>query len=139
MSMRALLCHMDIVLSDGSTADSTRTSGKPARLNLGDGSLSAAFEAEVAALQPGDKHRFTLSAADAFGEVNPDAIHHLDRTRFDAAIELTPGVIISFTAPNGAEVPGVIRDVAGDSVTVDLNHPLAGHQVTFELEVMQEL
>ena len=137
--MSALLCHMNILLADGSTADSTRAAGKPARLNIGDGSLSPAFEAQLEGLVQGDKHSFTLEPADAFGEANPDAIHHLDRTRFAADIELKPGVIISFAGPGGVEIPGIIRDVAGDSVTVDLNHPLAGHRVTFELEVMQVL
>ena len=139
MSERALLCHMNILLSDGSTADSTKASGKPARLNIGDGSLSPAFEAQLEGLAEGDKHSFTLEPSDAFGEANPDAIHHLDRARFAADMELQPGVIVSFAGPGGAEIPGIIREVVGDSVTVDLNHPLAGQKVTFELEVMQVL
>ncbi|MGL5358424.1 MAG: FKBP-type peptidyl-prolyl cis-trans isomerase, partial [Shewanella sp.] len=81
---RSLLCHMNIVLADGSTADSTKASGKPARLNVGDGSLSPAFEAQLIDLKEGDKHQFTLDASDAFGESNPDAIHYMDRSRFPA-------------------------------------------------------
>lgn len=135
----ALLCHMNILLEDGSTADSTKASGKPVRFNLGDGSLSPAFEAELENLTQGDKHSFTLQAADAFGELNPNAIHYLDRSRFAADLTLEPGVIISFDGPGGAEIPGIIRDVIGDSVTVDLNHPLAGHTITFELDVVQVL
>lgn len=50
---RSLLCHMNIVLEDGSTADSTKASGKPARLNVGDGTLSPAFEAQLADLYEG--------------------------------------------------------------------------------------
>ena len=71
---RSLVCHMNIVLEDGSTADSTKASGKPARFNIGDGSLSPAFEDELKDLSEGDKHKFTLAAKDAFGESNPDAI-----------------------------------------------------------------
>ncbi|BCV37472.1 MULTISPECIES: FKBP-type peptidyl-prolyl cis-trans isomerase [Shewanella] len=137
--VKSLLCHLNILLEDGSTADSTKASGKPARLNIGDGSLSPAFEAELLELKAGDNHSFTLAPADAFGESNPDAIHHLDRTRFPADMTLEPGVIVSFAGPGGSEIPGIVREIAGDSVTVDLNHPLAGHQVTFELEVLQEL
>ncbi|AZQ09604.1 FKBP-type peptidyl-prolyl cis-trans isomerase [Shewanella khirikhana] len=139
MSQKSLLCHMNILLSDGSTADSTKASGKPARLNIGDGSLSPAFEAELGALKVGDSHKFTLQPQDAFGDVNPDAIHHLDRSRFPADMQLETGVIVSFAGPGGSEIPGIVRDVAGDSVTVDLNHPLAGQAVTFELEVLEEL
>ncbi|MEE1981025.1 FKBP-type peptidyl-prolyl cis-trans isomerase [Shewanella xiamenensis] len=134
---RSLLCHMNIVLEDGSTADSTKASGKPARLNIGDGSLSPAFEAQLASLNEGDKHSFTLEAVDAFGESNPDAIHYMDRTRFPADMELEVGVIVSFAGPGGSEIPGIVREVAGDSITVDLNHPLAGRKVTFELEVVK--
>ncbi|GGM82254.1 FKBP-type peptidyl-prolyl cis-trans isomerase [Shewanella xiamenensis] len=134
---RSLLCHMNIVLEDGSTADSTKASGKPARLNIGDGSLSPAFEAQLASLNEGDKHSFTLEAVDAFGESNPDAIHYMDRTRFPADMELEVGVIVSFAGPGGSEIPGIVREVAGDSITVDLNHPLAGRKVTFELDVVK--
>lgn len=136
---RSILCHMNIVLEDGSTADSTKASGKPAKLNVGDETLSPAFEAEILNLSEGDKHSFTLQAADAFGESNPDAIHHMDRSKFPADMSLEPGVIVSFGGPGGSEIPGMIREVAGDSVTVDLNHPLAGQVVTFELEVVQVL
>ena len=136
---KSLLCHMEILLEDGSTADSTKASGKPARLNIGDESLSPAFEAQLESLQQGDKHKFTLQAADAFGESNPDAIHYLDKTRFPADMKLEEGVIVSFAGPGGSEIPGIVREVAGDSVTVDLNHPLAGHNVTFDIEVVQVL
>ena len=130
---------MNIVLEDGSTADSTKASGKPAKLNIGDQTLSPAFEAELMSLKQGDKHSFTLAAVDAFGESNPDAIHHMDRSKFPADMQLESGVIVSFAGPGGSEIPGIVRDVLGDSVTVDLNHPLAGRTVTFELEVVQEL
>jgi len=136
---RSLLCHMNIVLEDGSTADSTKASGKPARLNVGDGTLSPAFEAQLVSLNEGDKHSFTLEAIDAFGESNPDAIHYMDRTRFPADMELEVGIIVSFAGPGGSEIPGIVREVAGDSITVDLNHPLAGRKVTFELDVVKVL
>ncbi len=139
MTQASYICHMEILLEDGSTADSTRASGKPARLNLGDNSLSPAFEAELSGLAQGDKHKFTLEAKDAFGESNPDAIHYMDKTRFPADMTLEEGVIVSFAGPGGSEIPGMVREVAGDSVTVDLNHPLAGHKVTFDIEVVEVL
>ncbi|WP_299002697.1 FKBP-type peptidyl-prolyl cis-trans isomerase [uncultured Shewanella sp.] len=138
-NMSSILCHMNILLEDGSTAESTRASGKPVRFNLGDESLSPAFESEIKGLKQGDKHSFTLQPEDAFGVSNPDAIHHMDKTRFPADLSLEPGVIVSFAGPGGSEIPGIVREVLGDSVTVDLNHPLAGQVLTFELEVEQVL
>ncbi|WP_144214246.1 FKBP-type peptidyl-prolyl cis-trans isomerase [Shewanella donghaensis] len=130
---------MNIVLEDGSTAESTKATGKPARFNVGDDSLSPAFESEISNLNQGDKHSFTLAAIDTFGESNPDAVHHMDRSKFPADMELEPGVIVSFGGPSGSEIPGMVREVVGDSVTIDLNHPLAGQTLTFELEVVEVL
>jgi FKBP-type peptidyl-prolyl cis-trans isomerase SlpA len=139
MTTKSLVCHMNILLEDGSIAESTKASGKPTRFNVGDGSLSPEFEKNIQTLDVGDKHSFTLGPKDAFGDVNPDAIHHMDRSRFPADMNLEAGVIVSFSGPGGSEIPGIIRDTAGDSITVDLNHPLAGREVTFELEVVKIL
>ncbi|MBL1376854.1 FKBP-type peptidyl-prolyl cis-trans isomerase [Zobellella iuensis] len=131
-----VLFHFTIKLEDGSVADSTQLHGKPARLQMGDGSLTPNFEACLLGLEAGAKKRFELGPDDAFGAVNPDNIHHMERSRFAADMELEEGAILSFTQPNGAEIPGIVRGVAGDSVTVDFNHPLAGHNVTFEVEIL---
>lgn len=133
----AVILHFDLKLEDGSAADSTRVNNKPAMMRLGDGSLTPNFESCLLGLKAGDKKDFTLPPDDAFGMPNPDNIHHMDRTRFglEAAPEI--GAIISFAQPNGGEVPGVIREIAGDSVTVDFNHPLAGETVIFSVEILE--
>jgi hypothetical protein len=69
-------------------------------------------------------------------EPNPDNIYHLDRAKFGNEVEPKVGTIILFDQPNGSELPGIIRAVEGMSVTVDFNHPLAGHTVTFEVEIL---
>ncbi|MCV6068909.1 peptidylprolyl isomerase, partial [Escherichia coli] len=43
---------------------------------------------------------------------------------------------MAFSGPDGMEIPGIITEIAGDSVTVDFNHPLAGQDVTFEVEIL---
>ena len=131
-----VVMHFDLKLEDGSAADSTRVNNKPAKLVLGDGSLTANFEACLLGLRAGDKKSFTLAANDAFGMPNPDNIHHMDRSRFAADTPLEPGTIIAFSQPDGSEIPGIIRDSQGDSVTVDFNHPLAGQTVIFDVEIL---
>ena len=135
-SSSEVIMHFDLKLEDGSAADSTRVNNKPAKLQMGDGSLSPNFEKCLLGLKAGDKKSFTLVADDAFGPSNPDNIHHMDKSRFAADTPLQPGTIIAFAQPNGSEVPGIVRDVAGDSVTVDFNHPLAGHTVIFDVEIL---
>lgn len=131
-----VIMHFDLKLEDGSAADSTRVNKKPAKLVMGDGSLTPNFEACLLGLQKGEKKSFTLAPEDAFGQPNPDNIHHMDRTRFSSELSLTEGVIVAFSQPDGSEVPGIIRSVAGDSVTVDFNHPLAGQTVIFDVEIV---
>nr|WP_232367654.1 FKBP-type peptidyl-prolyl cis-trans isomerase [Alteromonas pelagimontana] len=128
--------HFDLKLEDGSAADSTRVNNKPAKLVMGDGSLTPNFEACLLGLEKGQKKSFTLHAEEAFGKANPDNIHHMDRSRFGADIEIQEGAILAFSQPDGSEIPGIIRSVAGDSVTVDFNHPLVGQTVIFDVEII---
>ena len=131
-----VLFHFTIKLEDGSVADSTTLHGKPARLRMGDGSLTASFEQCLLGLQQGETKSFTLGPEQAFGLSNPDNIYHLDRAKFGSDVEPKVGTIMAFSQPNGSELPGIIRAVEGMSVTVDFNHPLAGHTVTFEVEIL---
>jgi len=123
-------------LDDGSAADSTKVNNKPAKLRMGDGSLSPAFEAQLQGLSKGDSKEFTLYAKDAFGENNPDNIYHLERSKFESQT-LEVGAIIMFEQQDGHEIPGVIREIVGDSVTIDFNHPLAGQTITFDVEIIE--
>lgn len=131
-----VILHFDLKLEDGSAADSTRMNGKPAKMVMGDGSLTPNFEKCLLGLKIGEKKSFTLAPEDAFGMPNPDNIYYLDRSKFSADSDLSEGAIMGFAQPDGSELPGIIRSVAGDSVTVDFNHPLAGQTVIFDVEIV---
>ncbi len=132
-----VIFHFDIKLADGSAAESTRVHNKPAKLQMGDGSLSPAFEAQLTGMQAGEKKTFTLAPEDAYGMPNPDNIYYVDRSKFSLEAPAKVGMIVGFGMPDGSELPGLIREVVGDSVTVDFNHPLAGQTLTFNIEIVQ--
>lgn len=131
-----VVLHFDLTLADGSAADSTRVNDKPAKLVMGDGSLTLSFEDCLLGLKTGDKKSFTLEPEDAFGMPNPDNLHHLERSKFSAETPAEEGMILAFEQPDGTEIPGIVRDVTGESVTVDFNHPLAGQVITFNVEIL---
>lgn len=133
----AVLVHFTLKLADGSTAESTRASGKPALFRLGDGSLSGGLEAQLIGLKVGDKHAFTLTPENAFGIASPDMIQYFSRRDFVQAGEPEVGAIMLFTGMDGSEMPGVIREISGDSITVDFNHPLAGQDIHFDIDVLE--
>ncbi|PMH39732.1 peptidylprolyl isomerase [Vibrio sp. 10N.286.49.B3] len=132
----AVTLHFTIKLADGSVADSTHNMGKPAKFVMGDGSLSDNFEHCLLGLTMGEQRSIELSAEDAFGMPNPDHIHYMDRAKFVGDAEVEVGTIMAFSGPDGMEIPGIISEIAGDSVTVDFNHPLAGQDVTFDVDII---
>ncbi|NAW70093.1 FKBP-type peptidyl-prolyl cis-trans isomerase [Vibrio sp. V27_P1S3P104] len=132
----AVTLHFSIKLKNGSVADSTHNIGKPAKLIIGDGSLSDNFEHCLLGMKAGEQKAIALSAPDAFGLPNPDLIHYMDRAKFVGDNEVDVGTIMAFSGPDGVEIPGIITEIAGDSVTVDFNHPLAGQDVIFDVDII---
>lgn len=134
----SILVHITMKLSDGSAADSTKVNNKPAKIIMGDNSISPAFETQLIGMATGETREFTLEAKDAFGETNPDNIHYMGLDKFSAEVPAEIGNIITFTQPGG-DLPGMIKEVNGDSVTIDFNHPLAGQTVTFVIDLVEIL
>lgn len=134
-----VMMHFSIRLADGSAVDSSKVDDKPAKFVMGDGSLTPNFEKCLLNLTEGQSETFTLAPEDAFGLPNPDNIHHIELNKFSSEVPAEVGTIISFTQPDGSELPGIIREVVADSVTVDFNHPLAGQTLTFEVDVLEVL
>lgn len=134
-----VLIHFSIKLTDGSAVDSTKVDNKPAKFVMGDGSLTSHFEKCLLGLVEGDSDSFTLPPESAFGLPNPDNFHYLELSKFSKEVPAEVGTIVSFTQPDGNEIPGIIRAVIADSVTVDFNHPLAGQTVIFEVDVLEVL
>lgn len=134
-----VIAHITMKLSDGSAADSTKVNKKPAKIIMGDESISPAFEAQLIGLAAGDSKEFTLEAKDAFGEPNPDNFHYVDADKFNSDVPAEIGSIITFTQPGGIELPGMVKEITGTSVTIDFNHPLAGQAVTFVIDVIEVL
>lgn len=131
-----IIAHITMKLSDGSAADSTKVNKKPAKIIMGDASISPAFEAQLIGMKSGESKEFTLASADAFGDPLPENIHYMDISKFSEEAPAKVGNIITFTQPGG-ELPGMITDVTGTSVTIDFNHPLAGQDVTFVIDVIE--
>ena len=133
----SIAAHITMKLADGSAADSTKVNNKPARINMGDNSISPAFEQQLLGLTEGASKEFTLVAKDAFGDINPDNFHYVDTNKFSSDAPAKVGNIITFTQPGNVELPGMIKEVNGSSVTVDFNHPLAGQDVTFVIDIVE--
>lgn len=124
-----------LAIENGTIIESTDGTD-PLRFTIGDGTLIDGLEAVVVSMQPGERQCISLDPREAFGFADETSVHIMPRADFPEDIELESGLIIGFTTPAGEEIPGKIMEVLDDSVVVDFNHPLAGHTVTFDVELV---
>lgn len=122
-------------LMDGTELDST-FGREPASFVWGDESLLPGFERALLGLKMDDKRSVYIEAENGFGAYNPDNVQQFRSDEFDEAVEISVGVVVNFRDAAGAELPGVITLMEDDWVTVDFNHPLAGRDLTFEVQII---
>ncbi len=109
--------------------------GQPGMYVQGAGQVFPALERALEGLKPGDKKSVTLKPEEAFGPRVPDALKNVPRSSFPNADSMKVGDTIGGSA-NGQRITAVIQKIGADSVTVDMNHPLAGKAVTFDVEIV---
>lgn len=127
--------HFSLGLTNHEIVDSN-FGGQAATFEVGDGNLLAGFESVIFGLRPGQKQTFTLAPEKAFGVIKKDNIHPYPRYQFPADLSMQKGLMLSFTdAANNAQA-GVIIDFDADKVMVDFNHPLAGREIVFRVEIL---
>lgn len=108
----------------------------PATLHLGNGELAPSLEACLEGLPVGERHVFLLEPEQAFGPHNPDLVQRLARKELPDSDKLGVMSMVEFSSPDGASFTGLVRELDDDSALVDFNHPLAGKDVRFEVEIV---
>ena len=101
-----------------------------------------AFEAQIVPLKAGDSFNFTLAPADAYGEYEPTGRQAVPRNIFEINGKLDPrfiylGAVVPLASPDGARFNGTIVEIGKETVTVDINHPLAGKSLNFVGKVLK--
>jgi FKBP-type peptidyl-prolyl cis-trans isomerase SlyD len=120
------------------TADASR----PLTFLFGSGGLIPAFESNLFGKVTGDKFSFSIDAADAYGEIEAEALVDLpvDIFKVDGVVDMSmlqTGNIIPMSDRDGNRLDGKVVAISGESVKMDFNHPLAGHQLHFSGEVIE--
>jgi peptidylprolyl isomerase len=127
--------HYTGKLDDGQVFDSSRER-EPLEFTLGGGQVIPGFEAAVRGMGPGEEKTVRIPADEAYGERRADMVMVVERERIPENIE--PDVGQQLQIAQGGQVAVVtVTDVAEESVTLDANHPLAGRDLTFELELVE--
>ena len=132
---REVTLHFALKLENGDVVDSTFDK-QPATFKVGDGNLLPGFEVALYGFKAGDKRSLQIEPENAFGQPNPQNVQVMPRGQFQD-MELSEGLLIIFNDAANAELPGVVKAFDEQQVTIDFNHPLAGKQLTFEVEVIE--
>jgi len=127
--------HFTLALEDGTVADAS-VDGEPMNFTMGDGTMIEGLEMVLYGLKAGDKQSLSIEPRDTFGFADDENIHTIARTEFSDDLNIEEGMIIGFSTPSGDEIPGAIMEIKDDEVKVDFNHPLAGHEVVFSVEIV---
>ena len=128
---------IDYTLSNdaGEVIDSS-AGGEPLVYLHGASNIIAGLENALAGKAVGDELEGSIAPADAYGEYSAELITNLGREMFEGVEELEVGMQFHASAPDGGMQIVTIRDVDGDQVTIDGNHPLAGQQLNFKVKVV---
>jgi FKBP-type peptidyl-prolyl cis-trans isomerase SlpA len=129
--------HFALKLADDGALVDSNFDKAPATFVFGDGSLLPNFERKLLGLKKGASAEFTVLPEEAFGQPNPNNVQVFKRAVFAADMDLHEGLVISFADASKAELPGVIKQIGADQVTVDFNHPLAGHTLIFSVRIVE--
>ena len=127
--------HYHGKLTDGTTFDSSE-GRQPLEFEVGSGSVIPGFDNGVVGMSVGDKKTINIPSEEAYGEVEEDRFLEFPIDRFPPDLKPEVGMTLTMSDGNGQQFPVVISDVRDNVVILDANHPLAGKDLVFDIELM---
>lgn len=127
--------HYTGTLDDGTIFDTSRD-GEPLEFTLGGGGIISGFEDAVRGMRVGETKTVTIPSDEAYGPHYDELVITVERGQIPEEL-LIIGQQIPLQSTDGSMVIGIITSISGNSVTIDANHPLAGKDLTFEIELVE--
>lgn len=110
---------------------------KPFEVQAGEGQVIKGFDTALMGMALNEKKTFTVKAAEAFGERDDSLKQEFSRADIPPGSDPQVGEVLMLENPQCGEIPGTVQHVDAEKVVVDLNHPLAGKDLTFSIEVLE--
>lgn len=127
--------HYTGKLDDGEVFDSSQ-GRDPLEFEVGGGQVIPGFDEAVQGLAVGESREVRLEPEQAYGEPREDMVVDVDRSQFPAEAEPTVGQQVQVQVAPGENRVATIRDIADEAIKLDLNHPLAGRALTFDVALV---
>lgn len=130
--------HYTGKLEDGSVFDTSRERNEPLEFTLGQGQLIPGFEKAVTGMEIGDSTTVEIDSEDAYGERREDLEIEVPKAELPESVEPEVGMQLQMQQQeNGQAIPVQIVKVEEENVTLDANHPLAGKDLIFDIELVE--
>ncbi|UCD65678.1 MAG: peptidylprolyl isomerase [Deltaproteobacteria bacterium] len=123
-------------LQDGTVFDSSNDR-EPLQFNIGSGQVIAGFEEAVTGMTVGEKKTSQIPCEKAYGERNPSMVMVVDKKHVPPEINPEVGLRLQVGAPDGQMLAVTIVEIGDENITLDANPPLAGEDLTFDIELVE--
>lgn len=123
-------------LPDGTVFDSSRDR-EPLEFTVGGGQMIAGFDKAVDGMALGESKTATFSSEEGYGESNDDMVFTVPKDQLPADLKPEEGQQLSMQHPSGQQIPVVVTKVEENEIVIDANHPLAGKELEFEIELVE--
>lgn len=127
--------HYTGTLSDGTTFDSSE-GRDPLEFTVGSGEIIPGLDSALPGMAAGESKTVEIPCAEAYGEHNPEARQAIPRAQVPDNIPLEVGTRLQLQTPEGQVMPVTVAEVTDEAVVLDANHPLAGKDLTFAIELV---
>ncbi|HYE71703.1 MAG TPA: peptidylprolyl isomerase [Blastocatellia bacterium] len=127
--------HYTGTLTDGTVFDSS-VGSDPLEFTVGAGQVISGFDQAVVGLDVGESKKTTVPAAEAYGDYRNELVFTVRKEQLPEGFAPTAGDQYQMTQPNGQAILVTVREVTDEGVTLDANHPLAGLDLTFDIQLV---
>ncbi len=128
--------HYTGTLTDGTTFDSS-AGREPLEFTVGSGQIIPGLDKAMPGMTPGDTKKVEIPAEEAYGAHDADRAQTVPRDQLPDEIPAEVGTQLQLQSPEGQAIPVVISDVSDETITIDANHPLAGKDLVFDVELVE--
>jgi len=128
--------HYAGTLDDGTLFDSS-VGRDPLEFEVGAGMVIPGFETGVVDMAVGEKKAIHIPSEEAYGDRRDDMVMEFERSQLPEGVEPEVGMGLEMQSPEGQTIPVQITEVGETAITIDANHPLAGQNLNFELELVE--
>ncbi|MEE3015285.1 MAG: peptidylprolyl isomerase [Actinomycetota bacterium] len=131
--------HYRGTLDDGTEFDNSYDRGETLTFEVGVGQMIKGFDSGVVGMTVGETKTIKITADEAYGQRQPEAVQSIPKTSFPENFQFIIGQQVQGTGPNGENISAILISEEEETATLDFNHPLAGKDLNFSVELVEIL